>query len=140
MSDNSQAWKVAAVLAAAGLGVILLWRARGAIAGAVTGDNPITRSATDAAGRPVTAYQGAGVVGTAGAAVNAASGGVLASLGDWIGGKVYDLLHDDQPEPARSTEAARVRYEAGGAAAGTGAGSFSELAGGGGGYLWPVEP
>lgn len=61
--------------------------------GLITGNNAITRSATNAAGEPVTAYQGAGVIGTIGAATNAASGGFLASLGEWLGGKAADL-HD----------------------------------------------
>lgn len=151
MSDNTQALKWAAIVGAVALGAYVLWKARGmagaavqGAAGIVTGDNPITRGATDAAGRPVTAYTGAGVVGTAGAAVNAASGGVLATVGDWLGGAAFDLQQwatgatdkPGQPDPA--LKSAQVRYETGGAAAATGAGnlSFSDLAGGGG-YLWP---
>ena len=67
------------------------------VAGVVTGDNAVTRSATDADGNRVTAYQGAGIAGTAGAVANAASGGTLASIGGWLGRKVYDLTHSDEP-------------------------------------------
>lgn len=53
-------------------------------AGLVTGNNPITDG---------TAYQGDGIAGTLGAAANKASGGALQSIGDWLGGKIYDLTH-----------------------------------------------
>jgi len=101
-------------LIAIGLGVavvgVLLWRFGGKAAevagGIVTGNNALTENATNAAGERVDAYQGAGVVGTAGAAANAASGGVFASVGEWIGGKVFEWTHDDpmaqvnRPAPA----------------------------------------
>lgn len=64
------------------------------VGGAVTGDNIVTQTATDSAGQPVDAYKGAGIVGTVGAATNAVSGGVLASIGEWIGGKAFDLFGD----------------------------------------------
>lgn len=70
-------------------------RALGTAGGLFTGDNDLTRNATDADGKAVTAYQGAGVVGTLGAATNAVSGGYLASFGSWLGITVYDLTHDD---------------------------------------------
>lgn len=62
-------------------------------AGLVTGNNVVTANQTDLNGDTVTAYQGAGVAGTLGAATNSVSGGALASLGEWLGGKVYDLTH-----------------------------------------------
>jgi hypothetical protein len=40
-----------------------------------------------------TPYEGAGVVGTAGNIANQVSGGVLADIGSWLGGKVYDITH-----------------------------------------------
>ena len=95
-----------------GVGVIVLgvltWKAAGAAndaakkaakaiadtaAGIVSGDNALTQGATDSNGNPVDAYQGAGVVGTIGAATNIASGGWFATAGEWIGGKAYDLTH-----------------------------------------------
>jgi hypothetical protein len=54
--------------------------------GLVSGDNAITRG---------TVYQGTGVAGTLGAAANSASGGALESVGDWIGGKIFDWTHDE---------------------------------------------
>jgi hypothetical protein len=54
--------------------------------GILSGDNALTRDATNAAGESVTAYQGAGVVGTVAAATNKASGGYLASAGEALGG------------------------------------------------------
>lgn len=77
-----------ATLAAVGVGVYMLARE---LPGMVSGNNAITRSATNAAGQPVSAYEGAGVLGTLGAATNAASGGLLASAGQWLGGLAFDL-------------------------------------------------
>jgi hypothetical protein len=54
------------------------------LGGIVSGDNALTEG---------TDYQGAGVAGTLGAATNAASGGLLAEAGSWIGGKVFDIFH-----------------------------------------------
>lgn len=99
------------------LGVVLLGvalyitkKAPGVVSGIVTGDNAVTRNATDASGQPVTAYQGAGVLGTAGAVANAASGGTLASFGEWIGGKVYDWTHPNQPDPTAPTPTSGVNW------------------------------
>jgi len=61
--------------------------------GIISGDNALTQGATNSQGEKVTAYLGAGFAGTAGAAANEASGGTLASLGEWLGGKAYDLTH-----------------------------------------------
>lgn len=41
-----------------------------------------------------TAYEGSGVVGTLGNAANQASGGVLQSIGESIGGKLFDWFGD----------------------------------------------
>ena len=70
-----------------------------AAGGLVSGDNAITNNQTNASGEKTIAYVGAGVLGTLGAAANTASGGVLASVGEWLGGKVYDLTHDEPGEP-----------------------------------------
>ena len=104
--------KTVAVVLVAIVGGFLLWKgskvagdainaATDVAAGIVTGDNALTRNATDASGAPVSAYQGAGIVGTVGAATNAASGGTLASFGSWLGTSTYDLLHP-APEAAPS--------------------------------------
>jgi hypothetical protein len=61
--------------------------------GLLSGNNPLTQNATNADGRPVMAYQGGGVLGTAGAAANAASGGYLASIGEWFGRKASGLIN-----------------------------------------------
>ena len=56
-------------------------------AGIVTGTNALTKD---------TPYQDKGIVGTLGAAANAASGGALQQFGEWLGGKTYDLLGPDE--------------------------------------------
>lgn len=99
MSDT----KTIAIAAAAGIVGLVLLKYSGAVKGALTGDNALTREAKNADGQAVTAYQGAGVVGTLGAATNAASGGYLASFGQWVGGKIFDLTHPaDDPAPVGS--------------------------------------
>jgi|SRR5882672_3899165 len=87
--------KKAIVDTAAGVTAVVTAAAE-TIAGVATGDNAITRAATNAEGVPVSAYEGAGILGTLGAATNAVSGGVLASAGESLGGWVYDLLHGDE--------------------------------------------
>jgi len=69
------------------------------LAGSIaTGNNALTQNQTDASGNTVTAYQGAGIAGTLGAAANSVSGGTLASAGEALGGWLYDLTHlDYQP-------------------------------------------
>lgn len=105
------------MVAAIGGGLLLLWmagKAAGAVAeaastaasatvdaaaGIATGNNAVTQNATNAAGEKTTAYQGAGVLGTMGAATNAVLGGAPASLGEWIGGKVFEITHpSDSPD------------------------------------------
>ena len=91
-----------------------------AAGGLITGNNPITAGATDASGNPTTAYQGAGVLGTVGAATNAASGGMLASIGSWIGTTAYDLTHattnpassPGTAAPGTTTSAPTAHYDA----------------------------
>jgi hypothetical protein len=56
-------------------------------AGLMTGNNGIT------AGARTTAYQGAGVLGTLGAATDAIFGGLLSQAGETIGGWAYDITH-----------------------------------------------
>jgi hypothetical protein len=72
------------------VGYFLVKRAAGVAAatavGVVAGDNALTQG---------TPYQGAGVLGTLGAAANAASGGHLRSIGESLGGWVYDLTHSE---------------------------------------------
>jgi hypothetical protein len=84
-----------AVIVGLAVGAFVLWRVVRAVPGIVSGDNALTRGATDAAGNPTTAYVDVPIFGTAGAAANAASGGWLASVGDWLGSHAYDLTHDD---------------------------------------------
>lgn len=63
--------------------------------GALTGNNMMTERATNAAGERTTAYEGAGVLGTVGAATNAVSGGVLSSVGEWMGAKAFEIFGPD---------------------------------------------
>lgn len=57
------------------------------VGGVLTGDNAVTQGArTDA-------YQGAGILGTLGAATDRMAGGSLSTFGEWLGGKVYDATH-----------------------------------------------
>jgi hypothetical protein len=58
-------------------------------AGIVTGNNAITQAARS------DAYQGAGVMGTLGAATDIASGGLVSRMGEWLGGKAADILQAD---------------------------------------------
>lgn len=60
----------------------------------VDGRNAITEGAR------TTAYQNAGVVGTAAALTDRASGGFFSSIGEWIGGKVYEVTHPEWNAPA----------------------------------------
>lgn len=53
-----------------------------------------------------TPYAGAGPVGTLGNLTNQASGGTLASLGEWIGGGLYSITHSSyDPNAAPSDRA-----------------------------------
>lgn len=96
---TQEPWALVALAAGIIVGAWALRKLPAVVAGTVTGDNAVTRSATNAQGQPTTAYVGAGVLGTAGAVTNAASGGTLASLGEWLGAKVYDWTHPGEPQP-----------------------------------------
>jgi hypothetical protein len=56
--------------------------AASAAGGIVSGNNAITRG---------TVYEGTGIAGTAGAAADAATGGLLSSWGESLGGWLYDV-------------------------------------------------
>lgn len=71
-----------------------------AVGGLVTGNNVITQNQTNASGQATDAYQGAGILGTLGGVFNSASGGLFASAGEWIGGKLADLT---EPAPTSSS-------------------------------------
>lgn len=58
--------------------------AASAVGGALTGNNALTAG---------TAYAGAGLPGTLGAATNEVLGGAPQSIGDAIGGAIYSLFH-----------------------------------------------
>lgn len=120
--------ELAAVLALLGLGGFMAWRL-------YKGVGDIKDHATDSNGRPVTAYKDAGPLGTLAAAANAASGGYLATFGDWLGGAVYDVMHP-APDPAATplpTVASSTERDAASAAATAAwmypAGTFSDGAG-----------
>lgn len=89
---NSKAGQYAALGVVAVIGVVVLYKflkgeltAAATFAGSlVTGNNALTQG---------TPYQGAGVAGTLGAATNVASGGALQSVGEWLGGSIFDLTH-----------------------------------------------
>lgn len=89
--------RLSTALTVAGLAVagLVLYRLVQAGPGLLSGDNELTRTATNAAGEPVTAYQGAGPVGTLGAAANRASGGWLATVGQNIGNTLADWMHPE---------------------------------------------
>lgn len=90
----------AVALTVIGLGVFAVWKLGGFGKGLLTGDNALTQNARDSDGNKIGAYTGVPVVGTLGAAANAASGGYLATFGGWLGRSAYDLLH---PEGEPST-------------------------------------
>lgn len=91
-----------AILAVAVVGGVLLWRwgdklgegvkdlATGSVdmvGGVLTGSNTVTQTAR------TNAYEGAGILGTLGAATDHLSGGTLSRFGEWLGEKTYDLTH-----------------------------------------------
>ena len=93
--------------------------AAGAAAGLVSGNNAITANQTTWSGQSTNAYEGKGVAGTLGAAANSASGGALASIGNWVGGALYNLFGSN-PNPNGGTNNASGT---GSNVAGTGNGS-----------------
>lgn len=62
------------------------------VASIATGDNAVTRNQTNASGEKTDAYVGKGVIGTLGAGANSVSGGLLASVGETLGGWAFDLF------------------------------------------------
>ncbi|HWH83457.1 MAG TPA: hypothetical protein VNU71_14595 [Burkholderiaceae bacterium] len=103
---DARSLQLAAIGAAAAVAAVLAYKfvdgakqAAGAVidttAGVFTGNNAITENQTNAAGEKTTAYQGAGVLGTVGAATNSVSGGVFASWGEDLGAWFYDATHTD---------------------------------------------
>ncbi len=128
-----------AILGAAVVAGVLLWRFSREAGGLVTGNNGITQSATNAAGRPVTAYQGAGVVGTIGAATNAASGGVLASMGEALGNWFYDLTHSDPQPGNQASQTASATQQSGWDYTGKDQ-SFEALSSADGWWPYPLQP
>lgn len=42
-----------------------------------------------------TPYEGSGVVGAVGNVTNKVSGGVLGSIGDWLGSAIFDATHEE---------------------------------------------
>ena len=113
--------EVVALLVGVGVAAYLMWKA-----------GNLTTTARNAAGQRVTAYEGAGAVGTLGAAANAASGGYLATLGQWLGGAVFDITHPGEVTPPPAAPLAAVPYVWGFIPYGQA--SFSDLAAPGG-YL-----
>lgn len=89
------------------VGLLVLWKVGSVAKGIVTNDNALTRSATNASGEPVTAYKESSIplIGTLGAAVNAALGGVPASIGEAIGGSAAQAQADDTASNAALIEA-----------------------------------
>ncbi len=55
-----------------------------------------------------TPYAGAGAIGTLGNITNQASGGVLASLGSWIGGTAYNWTHSAYDPNASTPDRATI--------------------------------
>lgn len=92
--------------------VYVIRKAPAVAKGALTGDNALTRSATNADGSAQTAYVGAGPAGTLGAATNAAFGGWLSSFGDWIGTKLGDATIADPNAQANADLAAQRQAQA----------------------------
>ncbi len=68
------------------VGKAVLERAAAAAGGIVSGNNALTEG---------TAYQNRGVLGTAGAAADRASGGALSSIGEAIGSWIFDATHTE---------------------------------------------
>jgi hypothetical protein len=107
----------------------LTTKAAAVAGGVLSGNNALTQNQHNADGTPQTAYVGAGLPGTLGAAANTVSGGIFSSIGDWLGGGLYDLTHSDpmQQGPVQtvqpSTPAAVDKYLQGGNAP-SGSGSY----------------
>jgi len=84
---------------------------------ALTGNNVVTERAHNLDGEQTTAYQDKGLVGTVGAATNEATGGLLASAGQALGGwwasvtgadqndKIAAMLKGSQPTQQTASQA-----------------------------------
>lgn len=92
------------VIMVGGVAIIVLYVLPKVIRGIFTNKNPLTNNQTDAQGNPVTAYSETQtpVIGTLGAAANTVSGGVLASIGEWLGNKVADITMPYDPNAPAS--------------------------------------
>ncbi|MGN6526698.1 MAG: hypothetical protein ACTHL8_09935 [Burkholderiaceae bacterium] len=102
--------EVGALVVGLGVAAWLVWKLDPG--GIFSGNNALTENATDASGQKTTAYQGAGVVGTLGAAVNKATGGTTASVGQSIGSTLYDWLNPDPNAQANAAlAAAQTAYQ-----------------------------
>lgn len=106
---NKQSPVTLAVSAVIVIGVVyyLTGRTIGKVAdiagGAISGDNAITRNQQNFSGESTDAYVDKGILGTIGAATNAASGGILASAGETIGGWVFDIFGPKPPDFGQTT-------------------------------------
>lgn len=94
----------------AGVGYFIVRRAGAeaarAAAGVVTGNNALTEG---------TPYEGKGVIGTLAGAANAASGGSLRSIGEALGGWIYDVTHREY-DPSTGLQGAAKTVSKGAAA------------------------
>lgn len=88
----------------AGVALVVLYVLPKVIRGIFTNQNPLTNNQTDAQGNTVTAYSETTtpVIGTLGAAANSVSGGVLASIGEWLGGAVANITMPYDPNSPAS--------------------------------------
>ena len=66
------------------------------------GSNDLTNNQTDFSGAAVDGYSDHGALSTLAAGANSISGGLFASFGEWIGGKVADLTQPDFTQPTPS--------------------------------------
>ena len=72
--------------------LLLTWAGKKTVTGIATGNNALTEG---------TPYEGAGILGTLGAATNELSGGTLQRFGEWLGGKAYELFNQDEIQAAQ---------------------------------------
>lgn len=75
-----------------------------AAGGVVSGDNWLTQG---------TPYQNKGVVGTVASAANSASGGALQSIGEALGGWLFDVTHQDYDPSSGFQSAAKTVSDGG---------------------------
>jgi hypothetical protein len=89
-----EAWAIGGAVV---LGLYVLYKGGKVLGGIVSNDNALTRSATDASGNKVTAYQDTTIplLGTLAAIFNAASDGTLASIGEAGASVAADVTTSD---------------------------------------------